>query len=170
MEFKLSPRPAPGGSNAAAAPASLTPKAAPPSPLQDITAAGRGVATASPSGADAGALFDDTSGTEAVFSGEASITYALAKAGGAPVGFYTLTSGAAGGQPSGWRLEGSDDGQRWTVLDRREGERFEWARYTRPFRLQSPASYRHYRLVVTAASAARWSLAEIELLGASARR
>jgi len=81
--------------------------------------------------------------------------------------FYTLTSGSTGGHPTAWTLEGSDDGDTWQVLDRRTGEAFEWGRYTRPFKLQAPARYRHYRWVFTGASDRQgYSLAELELLGA----
>jgi hypothetical protein len=97
------------------------------------------------------------------------VTYTFNKTPSAEVSFYTLTSGSAGGHPTAWTLEGSDDGKRWKVLDSRTGERFEWARYTRPFRLDAIARYRRYRVVIAEASDPnQFSLAEIELLGKSA--
>jgi len=167
IEFRMSPRRSDWGSDAAALPPSLTPGDAPAEPLADLTGHGRGAASTDAGGVEADALFDDTSRTEATFSAPATVTYALDDATRDEVSFYTLTSGSAGGHPTAWVLEGSDDGKRWKVLDRRSGETFEWARYTRPFRLASPARYRQYRFVFDAASEqGRFSLAEIELLGA----
>ncbi|GAB2497391.1 hypothetical protein GCM10027084_08200 [Pseudoxanthomonas sangjuensis] len=166
IEFKMSSKPAAwgGDADASALPPSLTAGPTIPVPLADLTGAGRG--TASAGNAKADALFDDTSRTEAVFPGTTTVAYAFGKPG-AEVRFYTLTSGSTGGHPTAWTLEGSDDGKAWKEVDRRAGENFEWRRYTRPFRLASPARYRQYRLVVTASSDARQSsLAEIELLGA----
>ena len=98
-----------------------------------------------------------------------SVTYAFEKTPGIEVTFYTLTSGSIGGYPTGWTLQGSDDGIDWKALDSRTGETFEWARYTRPFRLNAPARYRRYRLVINETSDMRhFSLAEIELLGTPA--
>lgn len=115
-------------------------------------------------------LFDDTSRTEAVFSATAPLTaaFVLDETVLGAVRMYTLTSGGSGGHPTAWTLEGSNDGTHWKELDRRSGENFEWACYTRPFALTAPAAYRQYRLVVTKMSDARQSsLAEIELLGTS---
>lgn len=170
VEFTMSSTPGAWGREASALPPSLTAGDALPAPLADLTGPGRGSATTGASGATPGTLFDNTSRTEAVFSGAApiSVAYAFAGAPRTEVTFYTLTSGSIGGHPAGWTLEGSDDGRNWKALDRRTGERFEWARYTRPFRLDAPARYRWFRLVVTGTSDAKqWSLAEIELLGPS---
>jgi len=168
IEFTMSPRPAAWGSDVGALPPSLSTGDKRPSTLADLTGPGRGSAAASAGGTDVDALFDNSSLTEAVFRAGApvSISWAFDRTPASPVRFYTLTSGGTGGYPTGWVLEGSNDGARWKVLDRRDGEVFEWARYTRPFRLDAPASYRHYRLVVTTAGGAReFSLAEVELLG-----
>ena len=162
IEFTMSPQRRAWGSDAAALPPSLTSGDAPAEPLSDLTGQGRGVASAD-------ALFDDTSRTGAAFSAPATVSYAFDNTRGGEVDFYTLTSGSAGGHPIAWTLEGSDDGRRWKVLDRRSGETFEWTRYTRPFRLASPARYRQYRFVFNAGSeSGRFSLAEIELLGTPA--
>jgi len=168
IEFTMSPRPAAWGSDAKALPPSLTAGDARPAALADFTGAGRGTAASNAAGAGADVLFDNSSLTEASFqtATPVSITWAFDRRPASPVRFYTLTSGSTGGYPTSWVLEGSDDGATWKTLDRREGEVFEWARYTRPFRLEAPARYRHYRLVVTAAGSAKaFSLAEMELLG-----
>lgn len=170
VEFTMSRKPGAWGRNAAALPPSLTTGDARPAPLADLTGAGRGSASISAIDATGADLFDDTSGTETVFPGTkpVAVTYVFNRTPGAKVSFYTLTSGRAGGHPTAWTLEGSDDGRHWNVLDRRTGERFEWARYTRPFRLDVPARYRRYRFVIAEASNAdQFSLAEIELLGKS---
>ncbi|MFT3763214.1 MAG: GH92 family glycosyl hydrolase [Pseudoxanthomonas sp.] len=162
IEFRMSPERSTWGSEASALPPSLTTGDAPPVPLADLSGAGRGAADA-----NTGDLFDDTSRTEAVFAATpVRIVYVFDQKPDAAVTMYTLTSGNTGGHPTAWVLEGSDDGKAWKELDRRSGERFEWTRQTRPFRLDAPARYRQYRLVVTAASDPRqFSLAEIELLG-----
>ncbi|HVJ38271.1 MAG TPA: GH92 family glycosyl hydrolase [Stenotrophomonas sp.] len=171
IEFEMSSKPAAWGSEPAALPTSLTTGEAPPAPLADITGSGRGVAATRSPGIDANALFDDTSDTEIAFSCRAppTLSYALAKPPEGAVTFYTLTSGSSGRYPAAWRLEGSDDGRHWRLLDQRAGEAFEWARYTRPFRLATPARHRHYRLVIEdRGDADRCSLAEVELLAAAA--
>ena len=168
IEFDMSPKPGTWGRDASALPPSLTAGDAPPAPMTDLTAPDRGSASINVPGANGGDLFDNTSGTEVVFPAakQVSVTYAFDTAPRTEVVMYTLTSGGTGGHPTGWTLEGSDDGKQWKVLDRRTGERFEWARYTRPFRLDAPAPYRRYRLVITEASdASRSSLAEVELIG-----
>lgn len=167
IEFMMSSTPGAWGRDAPALPPSLTTGEAPPAPLADLTGAGHGFVTASTSGAKPAALFDNTSRTETVFTAAPmSVTYAFEKKPGTEVTFYTLTSGSIGGYPTGWTLEGSDDGMNWKALDHRTGETFEWARYTRPFRLDAPARYRRYRLVIKETSGMRqFSLAEIELLG-----
>ncbi|WP_208543223.1 GH92 family glycosyl hydrolase [Marilutibacter alkalisoli] len=168
IDFKMGAEPGTWGSETSALPPSLTAGDAPPAPLADLTGPGRGTVSASVSAVKAGDLFDNTSRTEVVFTGAppASVTYAFDATPAVAMSFYTLTSGSTGGHPAGWILEGSDDGSTWQELDRRSGESFEWARYTRPFRLDASAKYRHYRLVITEASdPQQFSLAEIELLG-----
>jgi predicted alpha-1,2-mannosidase len=168
IEFTMSSTPGAWGRDASALPPSLTTGDAPPAPLTDLTGPSRGSATANAPGTKPGALFDNTSRTEAAFSGAApiAVAYAFDRTPDTEVTFYTLTSGSTGGHPTGWTLEGSDDGENWKTLDRRSDESFEWARYTRPFRLDAPARYRRYRLIVDEASDVRqFSLAEIELLG-----
>jgi hypothetical protein len=166
IEFAMSAKPGAWGRDQAALPPSLTSGSDLPAPLVDLTGPGRGTATIGRSNGNAGDLFDDTSHTEAAFAAPASVTYMFDGASPGEVSFYTLTSGRTGGHPVAWMLLGSDDGRHWTELDKRSGERFEWADYTRPFRLATPANHRQYRLVITEGSdAGRSSLAEIELLG-----
>ena len=75
--------------------------------------------------------------------------------------FYTLTSGKAeGADPGDWVVEGSRDGQGWTVLDSRRGERFTWRSQTRAFKLSRTGSYSAYRIRFARPAA----VAEVELL------
>jgi len=122
-----------------------------PSPLTDITVAD-------------GPLFDDTTKTEITFPGREPVIEFPVEDASRKVVMYTLTSGSRRGDPRSWVLEGSDDGERWTLLDQREGERFRWRRQTRPFALAGPARHARYRLRVTSSTARRVTLAQGELL------
>src|SRR5574341_389336 len=53
------------------------------------------------------------------------------------------------GDPTGWILKGSNDGQAWTVLDERHGEAFPWRRQTRSFKAARQGMFTFYRIEVT---------------------
>ncbi|MGG7570890.1 GH92 family glycosyl hydrolase [Streptomyces sirii] len=144
LEFTMGPKPSAWGSGKNAAPTSLTRGDRIPAPAADLTRP------------DGGALFDNTSDTAAEFT-----TATVALTAPQPVTSYTLTSAAKENAPTSWVLEASDDGRRWTQVDRRRTESFTWDRQTRVFEISRPGSYRHYRLVADG----RPVLAEIELLG-----
>jgi Glycosyl hydrolase family 92/NPCBM-associated, NEW3 domain of alpha-galactosidase len=160
LQFTMGARPSSWGTGTGAAPPSITQNDQPPAPLHDAT----GAAVADPTVAG---LFDDNSGTQVSLPGSTpSIPYHFA-GDAQTVSYYTLTSGAgsAAEDPSGWVLEGSTDGQQWTVLDQRSGETFPWRSQTRPFKVHSPGRYIDYRLRVTGnGGAGSTSLAEVELL------
>jgi hypothetical protein len=159
LEFDMGPAPSSWGTRPEDAPPSLTTDSNIPRPLAD-TASG-GTATAS-DGTAIGPLFDNTSATQATFSAaNPSVEYHYGT-GTQRVEFYTLTSGAAAGDPTGWTLSGSNDGTAWTALDERSGQTFRWRQQTRAFQVARPGSYAFYRLELT--SAPGISLAEIELL------
>ncbi len=65
---------------------------------------------------------------------------------------YALTSAndAPGRDPRDWTLQGSQDGQSWTVLDTRSGEDFPDRFQTKEYRFTNPTAYSYYRLDVTA--------------------
>jgi predicted alpha-1,2-mannosidase len=65
---------------------------------------------------------------------------------------YALVSAndAAERDPTDWTLSGSDDGQTWTVLDRRTGQDFAERFEAREYRFENATAYRHYRLDITA--------------------
>ncbi|MFE6617410.1 GH92 family glycosyl hydrolase [Amycolatopsis sp. NPDC057786] len=122
-----------------------------PRPLTDITVPD-------------GPLFDDTTKTEVTFPEREPVIEFPVEDGTREVVMYTLTSGSRAGDPRSWVLEGSDDGEHWTLLDQREGEKFRWRRQTRPFALAGPARHARYRLRVTSSTARRVTLAQGELL------
>ncbi|RSN60774.1 alpha-1 2-mannosidase [Amycolatopsis sp. WAC 04182] len=122
-----------------------------PRPLTDITVPD-------------GPLFDDTTKTEITFPEREPVIEFPVEDAARDVVMYTLTSGSRGGDPRSWVLEGSDDGEHWTLLDQREGEKFRWRRQTRPFALAGPARHARYRLRVTSSTARRVTLAQGELL------
>lgn len=158
LEFVLGPEPSSWAAAADRQPPSLTGAGQQPAPLVDLIGdAGADSATA--------ALFDDDSRTEVGFhrpdADDVVIAWSLAAP--AQAAFYTITSGASEGDPSGWRLEASVDGKDWALLDERVDQTFRWRRQTRPFALSQPAAYQHYRLVITAA-AEQFAISELELL------
>jgi hypothetical protein len=163
LDFVMGPEPSAWGSGADDAPPSLTEGDEPPNPARDTT--GTGMVTVD-DGTASGALVDNTSASRATFAGRTPVVTWDGSGTGATVGTYTLTSGVAGtAAPSAWRLEGSDDGESWTVLDERAGEEFRWALQTRTFQVADPRAFGRLRLVVTdAAGEGDLSLAELELL------
>ncbi|WP_327292939.1 GH92 family glycosyl hydrolase [Streptomyces sp. NBC_01198] len=164
IDFRMGSKPSSWGTGANDAPPSLTKGSAAPKPLQDTTGPGLGTATAD-AGQDASKLFDDTSTTQVTFAtGTPKITWAYRGGKQTPT-TYTLTSGAATGDPADWKLQGSDDGITWTTVDTRSGEVFPWRDQTRPFTIARPGRFAQFRLVVTkTAGGAQTNLAEVELL------
>jgi putative alpha-1,2-mannosidase len=160
LDFTMGPKPSNWGSDEQALPASLT-TAGKPSPLHDLVGTGAGQATSEPAIADLDNLFDHTSDTEASLPHTAVVSWHFP----APhsIEMYTLTSAAHTPAPSNWKLEASDDGQHWTVLDTRADQHFPWARQTRAFDISKPAAHAYYRLSFD--NKAPTALAEIGLLG-----
>jgi hypothetical protein len=152
------------GTHLGDAPPSLTSGSAAPKPLQDTTGPGLGTATG-PDGLGAAKLFDNSSTTQLMLgSGTPEITW---KYNGDPQRptYYTITSGAAPGDPAAWTLLGSNDATTWATLDSRSGQTFQWRNQTRPFAISVPGTFRYFRLSVTSlAGASQLNLAELELL------
>ncbi|MGW2894563.1 GH92 family glycosyl hydrolase [Streptomyces sp. NPDC001212] len=143
LQFDMGPRPSSWGTGKDAAPASITTGDKAPSPRADVLKGD-------------GALFDDTSSTEAAVT-----TVDLPVTGPVKAVQYTLTSsGDRAKAPTGWTLQASTDGTTWKTVDRRSGESFAWDKQTRPFTIAAPGTYQRYRLVLDGAS----TLAEVELL------
>lgn len=120
----------------------------------------------------ASAAFDDDSRTK--WLAQSSSAWLSYQAEGACVArFYTLTSAddEPARDPKEWTLEGSNDEQRWVVLDQRHNEDFAFRHQTRVFRLQRLGTFRSYRLRITANHGDPMvQLAELELLRNRAQR
>jgi predicted alpha-1,2-mannosidase len=162
LEFDMGPQPSDWGAPEQEA------QADPPSrplPLRDLT----GTAECS-DGTPAAALLDDTTRTQVRFrSAVPTITFTV-DGSLRRLRYYTLTSGGAPGDPRSWRLEGSDDGTTWTLLDERRDQTFRRRRHTRPFAVATAAAHRYYRLRVTKGSRRRFGLAQWELLAEDGER
>ncbi|MDH6606702.1 putative alpha-1,2-mannosidase [Streptomyces sp. SAI-208] len=143
LDFDMGPRPSKWGTGKEAAPVSITQDDEVPTPRADVLSGD-------------GALFDDTSATDA------TVTSVDLPVSGAVKGVqYTLTSSSDRAKaPTGWTLQGSDDGTTWKTLDRRSGESFAWDRQTRAFSVRSAGTYGKYRLVLDGEAV----VAEVELL------
>ncbi|MBC7274222.1 MAG: glycoside hydrolase family 92 protein [Streptomyces sp.] len=143
LEFDMGPRPSSWGTGDEASPVSITKGNQKPDPRADVLKG-------------AGALFDDTSATEA-----ATTSVDLPVPSGTKAVQYTLTSPADRSKaPTGWKLQASDDGTKWRTLDERSGESFAWDRQVRAFSVNQPGTYTKYRLVL----AGEATIAEVELL------
>ncbi|MFE2042638.1 GH92 family glycosyl hydrolase [Streptomyces sp. NPDC059477] len=147
LEFDMGSKPSKWGTGKNAAPVSITKDGEVPTPRGDVSLG-------------AGALFDNTSATEAAVSGGVVDLPVEQRTKAVQ---YTLTSPKdKAGAPTGWTLQGSTDGAKWRTLDTRSGESFEWDRQVRAFSVDRPGSYAQYRLVFSGDRAA--TLAEVELL------
>ncbi|HUA80440.1 MAG TPA: GH92 family glycosyl hydrolase, partial [Dyella sp.] len=161
LDFTMGPKPSTWGSDVQALPPSLT-HAGKPAPMRDLVGPGQGEPGSEPTMSDLNALFDHTSDTETQLpSPHATISWHFQQPH--MVAMYTLTSAAQASAPSTWTLEASDDGQHWSALDRRQGERFPWAKQTRAFVIREPGAHAYYRIRFDNDGAT--SLAEIALLG-----
>ncbi len=110
-------------------------------------------------------LYDNNSTTTQSFeNGKAVVTWKSAMASSV-VDSYTITSVGTTNQAAKAVLEGSNDGNQWVVVDKREGLRFRWANQTRAFIVKSPQEFAQYRLTVEAAPESVLSIGELELLG-----
>ena len=160
LSFEMGPQPSRWASSDDALPASLSAPTG-PKPLRDLTDGGKGEREASGI-AKVDALFDNDGSTDSRLDAHAVLRWHAPSA--SKVAMYTLTSSSSGDAPGAWTLEGSNDGKQWTVLDRRQDERFPWPGQTRAFGVGKPGSYAWYR--VSFANSAAANLAEVELLGA----
>ncbi|MPN25994.1 hypothetical protein SDC9_173416 [bioreactor metagenome] len=65
---------------------------------------------------------------------------------------YELTAAndAPERDPKDWKLEGSNDGVNWTLLDQQSGITFPTRFYKRKFVITNPGEYSYYRIDITA--------------------
>jgi hypothetical protein len=161
LDFVMGPKPSTWGTGKNDVPASPTSGSTAPTPDQDATSRGVGTLTAA-NGQDVSALTDDNSTTQTTFTaGIPTLTW-TSNGSSQKVSMYTLTSGSAPGDPTGWTLQGSQNGRTWKTVDARTNETFPSRGQTRPFSVAKPGSYRLYRISFTGGGTR--SLAEVELL------
>lgn len=158
IEFAMGATASAWGTGAADAPPSPTVGSDVPAGTVDITSTGN---LSGPSGANLAALIDNNSDTSATIARHSQMVWSGASK---LVSSYTITSAKQAGDATDWTLDGSTDGSTWTTLDSRHGQEFGYRQQTRPFLIQTPASYTSYRLNLTGGTADNLSLAEIELL------
>jgi len=60
------------------------------------------------------------------------------------------TSGQVPRDPKDWQFQGSNDGATWTTLDTQSNQAFAQRLELKTYTIANPASYRYYRLNVTA--------------------
>lgn len=163
IEFEMTDKPSSWGTGRNDAPPSITKPGEDPKTWRDSTE-DEGAVTAA-GGVDVSALTDNDSKQQVTLTG-ATPTVTVTLQQGRPVTMYTLTSGTTGAAPAGWTLEGSNDGTKWTTVDKRSGQTWAFPSYTRSFSVAQPKTYTQYRLVLTpAAGATGVTLSELELLG-----
>lgn len=147
-----------------------------PDPAPAAVRVGAGKAQAS------GPAAADVEGPEKAFDGDAEskyctlapvmwIQYAL-DSGTMRIASYAVTSAndSPDRDPRDWRLLGSNDGQKWDELDRREGITFADRFERRVFEVKNPGAYSIFRLDVTKNCGGGTSqIAELELLPPSAK-
>ena len=83
------------------------------------------------------------------------------------LGAYTFTSAndVPDRDPKNWKLEGSMDGETWTLLDERSDEVFEERFMTKTYTFENSTAYRFYRVSVTSVVAGGlFQLAEFRVL------
>jgi hypothetical protein len=100
---------------------------------------------------NARSAFDQNSITEWFYSGVTGwLQYDLGHT--ETVQRYTLTSSfdQVPRDPKDWRFQGSNDGSTWTTLDTQSNQAFVERFERKSFPVGSPASYRYYRLDITA--------------------
>lgn len=158
LDFVMGPEPSTWGTEASALPPSLTSGEGVPVTMLDVT---RAQSCTNHQGQRVDGLFDDNASTQASLTGpDAFMSCSLASA--SEVTYYTLSSGQDSGDPASFRLEGSNNGADWQVLDERSSQTFPWRRQTRPFKVRNPGRYTRYRVVFTGDASV--TLSEIELL------
>lgn len=171
LEFEMGREPSEWGKGADALPNSITDIATNgtsllPTTMFDLTDGNDGISHHSDKDV-AQRLFDNTSQTKlSINSNNLWVQYRFDN-GPEEVLMYTITSGDDEKQdPKSWILIGSKDGEDWQVLDRRENERFQWRKFTKPFTIENRGAYSFYRLEVKEnGGATSTSMTQIELLG-----
>jgi predicted alpha-1,2-mannosidase len=171
LEFEMGSESSEWGTGIDALPKSLTNPATngtslPPTVMFDLTDKKEGFSLHSDKGG-AEKLFDNTSQTILSLEGNHPWVQYRFENGPEEALMYTITSGGDEKQdPKSWVLLGSENGEDWQVLDKRENERFQWNKFTKPFTIDNPGAYSYYRLEIRENRGAdSTTMAQIELLG-----
>jgi hypothetical protein len=123
---------------------------------------------------NAGRAFDGNSATQWFHPGVGGwLEYDLGAGNAQVVTRYTVTSSndLTPRDPKGWQLQGSNDGSAWTTLDTESNQAFDQRYQLKGYAIASPASYRYYRLDITAnnGDASFTDLSELGLLAPEPR-
>ncbi|MCS4276528.1 putative alpha-1,2-mannosidase [Mycetocola sp. BIGb0189] len=163
LDFVMGSKPSAWGTAEADAPPSLSTGEHPASPLLD-SADPKIARVTSRDGENTANLVDNNAASQMSFASKTpQITVAYQGPAQSPT-FYTLTSGTSTATaPTGWTLEGSNDGKTWSVVDTRQNQKFDSALQTRPFKIAQPGSFAQFRLNVTSGGDSV-ALGELELL------
>lgn len=166
LVFRMGPKPSRWGTDAAASLPSLTQAGSRPAPWRNLFRPGHDVAVLDGDQPAAKPLADGDAATSSVLDGSHPTIDVHFTDGARRVLMYTLTSAATGHGPGDWQLQGSRDGSRWHVLDRRHGEAFRWPQQLRAFGVTEPGDYIYYRLRIDNGNdAGPVALSEIQWLG-----
>jgi predicted alpha-1,2-mannosidase len=167
LELTMGPKPSRWGTGPDDAPSSITRRGAVPTYRYD--AAEYGTASATTGSRDVTAAFDDDSATHwSVSARQSTIQYCFKNHSKHAVHLYTITSARdrVEADPRDWQLQGSDDGNRWVTLDRRNKQQFTWRQQTRVFSTPNQAPFACYRFSIEANHGGKMTqVAEIELIG-----
>jgi hypothetical protein len=102
---------------------------------------------------NAGSAFDRNPATQWFYSGVSGwLQYDLGLGHAKIVRRYTVTSSndKVPRDPKDWQFQGSSDGSTWTPLDTQSNQTFTERYQLKAYTVASPASYRYYRLNITA--------------------
>ena len=95
--------------------------------------------------------FDDNLGTKWLHFVSQNAWISYKNVSGSVIAAYSITSAddVPERDPKNWRVEGSNDGVTWTLLDQQSDQNFQKRFEKRTFLLASPASFDQYRLYIT---------------------
>jgi hypothetical protein len=153
--------------SAGAGPASPEDSVTPKAPIWNVAFGGTATATTGAESAEKG--FDSNSHTMWYVGGkkEGSLQYDFGTGRAPVIGGYTITSPHFKPErdPKDWQFQGSNDGSSWTTLDTQRDQTFPVRFYEVEYVLTKPASYRYFRLNVTANNGDKdLHLADVKLL------
>ena len=127
--------------------------ATPRAPMWNVTFGGTATATKAAEAADK--AFDSNPATMWFAGGSGgvgAIQYDFGAGRPPVIKRYTITSASIKPErdPKDWQLQGSNDGTNWTTLDTQSGQTFPFRFYEMEYALAKSASYRYFRLNITA--------------------